>query len=300
MENIVVIKKGEYQSSAQKESAFIGVIASVNHVEISELVVNKDKTLLIMPGTTSSVTEFAYVLEGRLEESSGHIIMNQGDSVYIKDLNEVVYLKAIEDTRLIYLSHESVIQALTDAMRNLHEMVTQLDKKDQYTKSHCGRVVEWAPLIAKKMELSEQQINILIDAALFHDLGKLEISNTILHKPASLSKEEFDRIKKHPTLGKLIAEEHHLYEVGEVIEQHHERIDGTGYPHGLMGSEIRVEAKIIAVIDSFDAMTSDRPYRKGLSLEEAIAELKLYSGTYYEPIIVSAFLEVLSENKAYR
>ncbi len=296
MKNIVVIKKGEYQNSAQKESAFIGVIASINHVEISELIVKKDKKLLVMPGKKASVTEFAYVLEGALVDTSGSIHLEQGDSVYIKDLKEVVYFEALEDTKLIYLSHESIIEALTDSMRNLHEMVTELDKKDHYTKSHCGRVVEWAPMMAQKMGLSDQQLKILIDAALFHDLGKLEISNTILHKPVSLSEAEFDRIKKHPTLGRMIAEEHHLYEVGKVIEQHHERIDGTGYPKGLKGGEIRIEAKIISVIDSFDAMTSDRPYRMGLTIEEAIEELHRFTGNHYEPIIVKAFLEVLSES----
>lgn len=295
MDDIVIIRKGEYRNKAEQDTGYIGVIASMNQVEISELMVKEGKLLLLIPGITGLVNEFAYLLEGELVEESGAFRICEGDSFYVSNLSQTLYTRAIKDSRMLYLTNESVVTALTDSMKNLHEMVTELDKKDRYTKSHCSRVVEWAPLLAKAMKLSDRELQILLSAALFHDVGKIEISNEILHKPASLSKAEFERIKNHPSIGKAIAEDHHLHEVGQVIEQHHERIDGSGYPNGLKGEEIRIEARIIAVIDSYDAMTSDRPYRKGLSRKEAVEELIKYRGLHYEAEVVDHFLDILDQ-----
>lgn len=295
MDDIVIVRKGEYLNKAIQETGYIGVIASINQVEISELFIKKGKLLLLIPGISGLVNEFAYLIEGELVEESGAFTIHKGDSFYISNLNRTLYTRANEDCRMLYLSNESVMTALTESMKNLHEMVTELDKKDKYTKSHSGRVVEWAPLMAKAMKLNERELQILLSASLFHDVGKIEISNEILHKPASLSEMEFASIKNHPTIGKAIAENHHLYEVGDVIEQHHERLDGSGYPNGLKGDDIRIEAKIIAVIDSYDAMTSNRPYRDGLSRKEAVEELNKYKGVYYDPEIVDYFLEILNK-----
>ena len=295
MDDLVIIRKGEYLNKAIQETGYIGVIASINQVEISELFIKKGKLLLLIPGINGLVNEFAYLLEGELVEESGAFTITSGDSFYISELNRTLYTRAREDCRMLYLSNESVVTALTDSMKNLHEMVSELDKKDHYTKSHSGRVVEWAPLMAKAMNLNERELQVLLSASLFHDVGKLEISNEILHKPASLSEGEFACIKNHPSLGKAIAESHHLYEVGEVIEQHHERIDGSGYPNGLKGEAIRIEAKIIAVIDSYDAMTSDRPYRDGMSRKEAVEELSKYKGIYYDADIVDCFFNILNQ-----
>lgn len=293
MKELKIIRRGDYKNMAQKDSAHIGVIATINHVDISEITVKKGRTILIRPGNGKGITEWAYLIEGEIEEVGGSFTMASGDSMYVKDLRETIYCKAKVDSRVLYLSHENVVQEMTETMRKLHAMVGELDRKDHYTKSHCGRVVEWAPMMARKVGLPEERLQVLIDAALFHDLGKIEIPNEILHKPTALTPEEFEQIKAHPSMGKVIVEQHHLYEIGEVIEQHHERMDGSGYPNGLKGEEIRLEAKIIAVIDSYDAMTSDRPYRRGLSDREAKEELLKYSGIYYEPKIVDAFIEIL-------
>ena len=132
-------------------------------------------------------------------------------------------------------------------------------------------------------------------AAVYHDIGKINVPDAILLKPASLSEEEFEYIKKHPTDGRKLFEKTYLCDIGEIIEQHHERLDGSGYPFGLKDEEICIEAKIVAVLDSYDAMTSDRPYRKGLSAKIAMEELKRFAGIHYDKKIVEIFEEVLKE-----
>jgi len=293
MKDYVVLKKGEYQNVAEKESAFIGVITSLNGVNVSEVHIKQGKALLISPSIEKNITEWAYLLEGSIKEEDHEFLLNQGDSILVKNLKDTIYCRALEDSRLIFLSHENVVEEMTSAIVNLSNMIETLDKKDHYTKDHSGRVVDWMPKMAKKLNLSIDRVQILLDAALFHDIGKLEIADAILHKPAKLNASEFERIKKHPNFGRIIAESHNLNVIGKVILQHHERIDGHGYPNGLKGDQVCLEAKIIAVVDSYDAMTSDRPYRDGLSKQLAVEELLRCRGTHYEEEVVDAFLEVL-------
>lgn len=144
---------------------------------------------------------------------------------------------------------------------------------------------------------------IVIENVLFigkiHDVGKIKIPESILNKPSKLTDEEFGIIKTHSQLGyeiikQFIDNEHYA----TIIRQHHERLDGSGYPEGLKADEICMEAKVIMVADSFDAMTSNRPYRPGLSVEEAIIEIRKYQGTWYDPKVVNALLTILERTKS--
>lgn len=132
-------------------------------------------------------------------------------------------------------------------------------------------------------------------AGLFHDIGKYYIPDSVLKKESSLTKEEFALMKSHPIRGLELVEEIKYKDIGKLVEQHHERINGSGYPYGLKGDEICLGAKIIAVADSFDAMTSDRPYRKGLSKEEALKEIESLSGIHYDEKVIEAFKIVLTK-----
>jgi len=129
-------------------------------------------------------------------------------------------------------------------------------------------------------------------AGLLHDLGKAGVSKSILNKPGKLTEEEYAKIKEHSPLGSMmiLSQAEALRQLVPIVRHHHERIDGKGYPDGLAGEEIPLEARILAVVDSFDAMTHERAYRKALSLEEAIAELERCAGTQFDPAVVEAFL----------
>jgi HD-GYP domain-containing protein (c-di-GMP phosphodiesterase class II) len=190
---------------------------------------------------------------------------------------------------------------LYDNLQNFYlEMVQTLaraiDAKDSYTHEHADRARRYARLICRKLNLPEVMIRHIEYAALMHDIGKIGIDETILHKPGKLTPEEREIIKKHPSIGnRIIAPVAFLSPVAPMVLYHQEWYNGQGYLEGLMGEEIPLGARIVAVIDSYDAMTTNRPYRKALPKEVAIAELNKGSGTQFDPKVVKAFLEILSE-----
>mgnify|MGYP001827499165 FL=1 len=147
--------------------------------------------------------------------------------------------------------------------------------------------------LAKALGIEGEALRQLEQAAILHDIGKIGIDVSLLHKKGKLTPADIEVLKLHPSIGVRILEPiHFLGTVREIIEQHHERFDGNGYPNGLSGEEWRIEGKILAVCDTFDAMTSDRPYRKALSDEIAIQEIKDHSGTQFDPRVATAFVEM--------
>jgi putative nucleotidyltransferase with HDIG domain len=170
------------------------------------------------------------------------------------------------------------------------------ESKDFYTDKHMKDIAEYSVDIARKVGLPESDVENVRMAALLHDLGKVTVPDDILKKPGRLSKEEMDVIKKHPIHGaKMIESIEPLQEAREIIRHHHEYFDGSGYPDGLKGKEIPLGARIIAVADAFDAMTTNRPYRKALPMEKVIQEMKDFSGIQFDPDIVDIFLSILHE-----
>ena len=135
-------------------------------------------------------------------------------------------------------------------------------------------------------------------AGILHDIGKLGIADAVLHKPAGLDPPEWVEIKRHPEIGARILEHANLRDIGAWVLAHHERMDGGGYPQGLPGDEIPVEARILAVADAYEAMTADRPYRRALPLEEARAELRRGAGTQFDADIVAVFERILDRTEA--
>ncbi|MCW2990475.1 MAG: metal dependent phosphohydrolase, partial [Solirubrobacterales bacterium] len=134
-------------------------------------------------------------------------------------------------------------------------------------------------------------------AAFLHDIGKVAVSHTILGKPAALTDEEFEAIKVHPQVGETMLHHAGLHDEAHWVGAHHERLDGAGYPHGLRASEIPLEARILFVADSFEAMTSDRPYRRGMPVADAVAELRRCAGTQFDPRVVETFAALVEGDR---
>ncbi len=173
-------------------------------------------------------------------------------------------------------------------------LVRVLEAKDQYTKGHSDRVADYAEKLAVEMGLPKKRTQILKEAALLHDIGKMGVETTILRKDSSLTAEEGDIIHKHPAIGEDILKPVSLdKDILAVIRGHHERYDGKGYPDKLKGDDINIMAAIVSVADAYDAMTSHRPYMKNLTKDEAIEQLKQNSGTQFNPKVVDAFVKVL-------
>jgi putative nucleotidyltransferase with HDIG domain len=175
----------------------------------------------------------------------------------------------------------------------LAALSSALDVRDTETEGHARRVVRYMELIAEGLNIPAEQHATLRRGALLHDIGKIGVPDHILRKPGPLTENEWYTMKTHPDLGaKIIANVPFLEEVAVIIRAHHERWDGNGYPEGLAGEQIPLGARIFAVADSFDAMTSDRPYRRGRQLDEALLEIDRCSMTQFDPQVVKAFLAV--------
>jgi len=182
-------------------------------------------------------------------------------------------------------------------LKLVHVMVNVLDAKSPWTKGHSERVSMYAEAIALEMHIDQDDIKDIKLAGLLHDIGKIGTSDYLLDKPGALSKNEFIQIKKHPAQGAHILKDiKQLRDIIPYIKYHHEKIDGTGYPSNISGSEIPLGAKILHVADSFDSMTSDRPYRPSPGLEFALNELMTYKGTQFDPDVVDAFMKILNRS----
>ncbi len=203
---------------------------------------------------------------------------------------EPALISELEDESLINYKERMFIDFI-------YSLAAVIDMKDKYTGQHSKDVSKVSVMIAEKLGIKGEDINRIRMGGMLHDFGKIGIPDTIINKKGKLNDEEYEIMKSHPSRGyEIIRKVIDDPKVLEIIKFHHERYDGKGYPNGLIGEEIPLFARIVCVADTYDAMTSDRPYRKALSRQTAIAELKKYSGAQFDAEIVEAFLEVLAEN----
>ena len=180
----------------------------------------------------------------------------------------------------------------------IQALATTIEAKDPYTHGHSDRVAKYSLIIAEEMNLSGDFINMLKYAALLHDIGKIGIPEQILNKPGKLSESEFNKVKQHPELGASIVEKlDFLSKPATFIKSHHERLNGSGYPQGLCGEDIPLGAAILAVADAFDAMTTDRPYRKAWSVNETMAEIEKNSGIQFKAEVVQALKDSIEKGR---
>ncbi|MFQ5945694.1 MAG: HD-GYP domain-containing protein [Anaerolineae bacterium] len=194
---------------------------------------------------------------------------------------------AVENGRL----HGDLKLLLLDSIRALADAV---EARDAYTGGHCESIADHAVAIGEELGLTDEELEHLQYGALLHDIGKIGVDDAILGSPGPLSRSEYAQMKAHATMGARIVDEiAMLKDVVPIIEHHHERYDGLGYPKGLVGEEIPLVARILSVADSFGAMTTDRPYRKAMGSDEAFQELQRSSGSQFDPRVVDAFLKVM-------
>ncbi len=202
----------------------------------------------------------------------------------IEKLTQLIWVLTQENNELKKQNKKIITETL-------NAIIKTLEAKDRYTHGHSHRVAAYALLIAKKLSFTEEQLIEIELAALLHDIGKISTPDQILNKPGKLTPEEFEIIKEHPVQSyEILSEVTSLKQIAQWVRAHQERIDGFGYPDGLQGENIPLQARIITVADAFDAMTSDRPYRQALSIQYAYDELKRCAGTQFDSKIVDIFI----------
>jgi HD-GYP domain-containing protein (c-di-GMP phosphodiesterase class II) len=199
-----------------------------------------------------------------------------------------VYLLVVDD------GPEGAARALGEVYRTtLKALTAALEARDQETHGHSERVVNYSLRLGRELGLDEGQTRSLEFGALLHDIGKIGVPDSILHKPGPLTEEEWREMRLHPLHGQRILQGIEFLEgAARVVAQHHEHWDGTGYPLGLRGEEIDLNARVFAVADAFDAITSDRVYREARPYESAAAELEEWAGRQFDPAVVAAFQRV--------
>lgn len=212
-----------------------------------------------------------------------------------KDFNEedLSLFESLANQVAIALDNARLYQEMEEMFfQTAESLADAIEKRDPYTGGHTRRVTQYSLALAKYLSLRPEELRLLKMASVLHDIGKIGIDDQVLRKPTSLEPHEFDLIRKHPKMGaEIIGHIKQLKEIIPGVKYHHEYMNGKGYPEGLIGEGIPMIARIIAVADTYDAMTTDRPYRKALSKEIAISELKKGSGTQFDWKVVEAFLQ---------
>ncbi|MGM9519957.1 MAG: HD-GYP domain-containing protein, partial [Phascolarctobacterium sp.] len=212
-----------------------------------------------------------------------------------------VYILCIEKEEKYILEKKSVRSVWRMSMQIVQTLVKTIDAKDSYTNGHSARVAQYSVILAKRMGFKEEELGRLEYTALLHDVGKIGVSDAILNKKGKLTEEEYAIIKEHSKIGaQILSTITELPDVAVGARYHHERYDGKGYPDGLKGEEIPLFARIIAVADSYDAMTSKRSYRDALPQELVRQEITRGIGTQFDPRIAKLMLIIMDEDKDYK
>lgn len=213
--------------------------------------------------------------------------------------SELSFVEFLANTSVLSIEYLHTLQILKEKYWNLICILANaIESRHDCLHGHSRDVTEVALKIGRKMDFSPEDIEILSFASILHDIGTIAIDKDLLDKPSKLTDDEFDIVKKHPKLGETILIPIPFFDtIREVIRQHHERWDGTGYPDGLKGNKISIHARIIGVADSFSAMNSDRPYRKALSLNDIVKEFKKQKGKQYDPKVVDILLNLIKKGE---
>ena len=260
-----------YPKSGQ--TLLVTVLFPYQEIQMHQAMLNRDIAMTIGGGLF-----FLYILLLRVLTNTSRTLISQKDDLDVKNRELVTAYDRLNAT------FHATVHALADAV----------DARDPYTSGHAGRVMTYSSAIGNEMGLSEKALAELILAAQLHDIGKIGIPDALLLKPGKLTVDEYDIIKKHPAIGVgILKNVPDLQPILPGVLYHHERHDGKGYPDGLDDGKIPDTAKIIAVADSYDAMTTNRPYRVAMSHEQAISELELNRNTQFDPSVVDAFLRTL-------
>jgi HD-GYP domain-containing protein (c-di-GMP phosphodiesterase class II) len=280
----------------------VSLVASGDGTEIIYHKLEPGTRWALEPSEGWDAMEFLHILNGelKLQTDDGFKTIRTGDSFYRVPVKEHHIFQSIGTTEFLYVTSQPVFHHYSKITKEFMELSISIEEKDGYTVDHCHRINKLSMLVGETLGLKTKEMMRLNLASFLHDVGKLKVPLEILQKPGKLTAEEWEIMKQHSTYGREILESSAntlLVMAAPVVEQHHERYDGKGYPKGLKEEEISIEACIIAVVDSFDAMTTNRVYRKAMTTDEAFEELIRCRGTMYHPKIVDIFVALKDKIK---
>lgn len=296
---IQFVKSGGYIKQSVAKGAILNLLVQSKGIEVIHHEVKDGYHWTVGPIEGWTGIEFIYLLSGSLSWMDNHtkLIASKGDHLIMDPIWEDTFFTAIGDTTFLYVSSESSFDVYDDQIKYFMNLAVAVEEKDGYTADHCQRIMDLSLKTGEKLGLSSEELYVLHIGSFLHDVGKTQIPDLILNKPSKLTNEEYARMKEHTSLGANMLVETGipiLKRAALIVEQHHERYNGTGYPYRLKGNEINISSSIVGVVDSFDAMTSVRVYSRGRSLEDALEEVKQERGRLFHPDVVDAFLSIMS------
>ncbi|MEK0314679.1 HD-GYP domain-containing protein [Cohnella sp. 56] len=253
----------------------------------------------LSPADGWEALEFVYVLSGSLMWQSplGNRVLQRGDSISAQPVKREAIFVAQTECEFLYVASQPVFYHYSENAKELMRLAVDIEQKDGYTADHCYNIMKLSMMVGESMGLSPTQLMDLNYGSFFHDIGKTKVPESILGKPGKLTNEEYEIMKMHTTEGREILRAtglSNLETAGIIVEQHHERFDGSGYPFRLKGGDTHICSSIVAVVDSYDAITAKRVYKEAVPKEDALAELER-SRDKYHPDVMAAFFKLAEQ-----
>lgn len=274
----------------------ISLLTSRPNLEVSEGWLESGGRMTLVPSQEpDGDAESYYVLSGTLEGhgANGPYAVRSGEQITADGLVEPVTLTAVGNVRFLYASPKPTFHEVSDELDDLRRLAVGVEFVDGYTADHCRRLQSIAYAVGRELGLPRSRLHLLDYGAYLHDVGKIRVPTEILRSQDKLTPEQWEIIRKHPSWGAQLLAGTFMSDAAKIVEQHHERLDGSGYPHGLAGNDVLIEAYIVAVADTFDAMTFDRPYRRAFDRATALEQLRSLRGVHFPAKVVDAFEKVL-------
>ena len=293
----LTIGQGEADTSiAGKRSTKLEQLVQYGSLEVTRHWIAAEKHFYLDEADDWAGFEFIYVLSGnlRLEASGRDTELKPGDYLYHQGLTKRAFFRVNTNVELLMVSSPPSYHLVRDEIQSKLALARSVEEKDEITEGHCDRLERLAIMTGEHLGLSGQRLVDLSYAAYLHDIGKVRVSDGILNKKGSLTGAEQVEMRRHTIYGgEMLSDQEFLAYVAVIVTSHHENYDGSGYPKGLAGDDIPIEARIIRAVDTYDAITTTRPYQAALTEDEAICELEKNAGTQFDPRVVAAFLEVV-------
>ncbi|MBU0954447.1 MAG: HD-GYP domain-containing protein [Spirochaetes bacterium] len=297
MEQKYIAVRHDESLATQSRPDQVGYITkqySADGIEVNKLTFAANDNFSLMPPRVSGSVKIYSLLSGEISCVETRQTYQSGSSFMLFDTHHPLNIHTREAGELVvYVLGEASFQMSADTSAKVHETMMAIQAKDEYTYNHCINVHNLVLRLVEPLGYSGYRVRQLIWAARYHDIGKIKISDHILNKPDSLDEQEYRIMQTHVEAGRDLIVEYFGQETFDIIAQHHERMDGSGYPLELKGDEIMEEARLLAICDAFDAMISDRVYKKAMSREQAFAELQALAGTHYDARLVDVFVRVI-------
>jgi len=293
---LTIIASEEALDRVEKRTTELRLVGKAANLELMHQRI-REGTLFGLSPAGAGVPEGFYVISGECvhQSADGTVIrtLGPGACVTALDLNDSAYFKSLSALELLYISTQPIFSSLSEDIGELLDMARRVEEKDTSTAMHCERLQKYSALIGERLGLPPHRLEDLIHAAILHDIGKSTVPDHILSKPGPLDAEETATMRGHAAAGAELVARTYLKGTAKIIAQHHEWYNGQGYPAGIAWPELCIEAAIIACVDAYDAMTSDRPYRRAMEPAAAVQELQRGRGTQFHPVVVDALLEIL-------